>query len=565
MSVTVHYDGGIDRIVVEAPARLARVIGRIPTARQVRGEERWLVSPDWLSILAIGTELGDVDGFVSTPAMDSLVDKWLSHEGVVSMCKGLDDGQDPRLWSYQYAGVACLQTGGFVLGDEMGTGKTVMALSAIRGLPEARRILVVSPKSMIHRWAREAEVWFPEAQAFVLDGTKAQREKKWKYIMEETPRDHPVIVTVNWEALRSLAGQISYGSTKSQPPGILDECDWDVVIADEAHRAKDPKAQQTRALKHVAQNARWRWALTGTPVLNTPGDMWSLLDFAVPDLTPRSRMRWHDRYIDYIETRFGPQDTGLRRDTRVELLRFWDMVSLRRTKDDVLDLPPITYQRREVDMAPEQARVYRKLEKDMIASVDGGIVASTDPLSLLTRLSQAASATLAIDESGGVTLDAPSNKVQALLEILAEGEGQVAVFAASKKLINVAADALQKAKISFVRITGDETGEIRDMNVEHFQRGGARVALCTLGAGSEGINLFAADTAVFLQRSYSYGQNQQAESRVHRAGQEADRVTIVDLVSLNSVDELVLDALASKGEMAQEVLRDALTRGQFRP
>ena len=239
------------------------------------------------------------------------------------------------------------------------------------------------------------------------------------------------------------------------------------------------------------------------------------------------------------------------------MLRVWDMVSLRRTKDEVLDLPPVTRQTRDVEMAPEQGRAYRKLQKDMIAAVDGGIVVATDPLSLLTRLSQAASATLSIDDEDNVALSAPSNKVQALLEILEEmGEGrQVAVFAQSRKLIDLCEDALLAKHIGYVRITGAETGGVRDMNVQTFQDGGARVALCTLGAGSEGIDLFAADTAVFLQRSYSYGQNQQAESRVHRGGQTKP-VTLIEVVSTGTVDEVVIEALASKGEMSEEVLRD---------
>jgi SNF2 family DNA or RNA helicase len=223
-------------------------------------------------------------------------------------------------------------------------------------------------------------------------------------------------------------------------------------------------------------------------------------------------------------------------------------------------------------MKPAQRSAYNKMVKDMIVRVETGILAATDPLALLTRLSQMASALPVLEEDDEgmtqvVALDAPSNKVDALLEIMDETEGQLVVFAMSRKLIELAARELDRQAdmsknknrtydFSYVEITGRVDSGMRDANVQMFQSGKRRIALCTLAAGSEGINLFAADTAVFLQRSYSFGQTQQAEARIHRMGQEAERVTIIDLVSKDTVDEAVIKALQSKGEMSEQVLRD---------
>ena len=122
--------------------------------------------------------------------------------------------------------------------------------------------------------------------------------------------------------------------------------------------------------------------------------------------------------------------------------------------------------------------------------------------------------------------------------------------------LQVAQAALDKKAISYVRITGDESAEIRSIGVQQFQEGLVRVALCTFGAGSEGITLTRASTAVFLQRPWSLVQSKQAEDRIHRIGQDAEKVLIIDLVSRGTVDVGVHDALVSKGETLETVVRD---------
>jgi len=550
-----------DQLVLVAPPRLADVIARIPGLKAERGTDAWVGKVTPALVFAIAAELSGIEGFSPSPTVTNLARQFKLDRMQTALHKADPPVEyEPRLYDYQHAGVEMLLKGGCLLGDEMGTGKTVMALTAARQAGGA--VLVVAPNSMKHRWAREAEVWYPEAVSFVLEGTAKQKQKT---IHEATYAwhhgDQPVIVTTNWESLRALSRLAPYGSVKrtekeKEAGPLNNSISWNVVIADEAHRAKDPKAKQTRALWAVAHGASYRWALTGTPVLNTPGDLWSIGRFYDPDTYTDSRHKWHNRFVDYIETQWGPKDIGLRKDRANEFAAWFDLSFIRRTKDEVLDLPPITYQTRELELTSKQSAAYNRMVTEMIVAVEGGVLMATDPLALLTRLSQIASATPVVHDLDVVGLDLPSNKVGALLEILDEGDRQVVVFAQSRKLIELAEGELLRKGIDTVSITGRVTAEQRDMNVTTFQNGGARVALCTLGAGSEGINLYAADTAVFLQRSYAYGMNQQAESRIHRNGQEADKVTIIDLVSKGTLDEDVIAALHSKGAMSEQVLRD---------
>ena len=137
------------------------------------------------------------------------------------------------------------------------------------------------------------------------------------------------------------------------------------------------------------------------------------------------------------------------------------------------------------------------------------------------------------------------------------------VFAQSRKLIDLAEAELDRKGITSVRVTGSEGSELRALNVQTFQEGRVRVALCTFGAGSEGITLTRASTAVFLQRPWSLVQSRQAEDRIHRIGQDADKVRIIDLISKGTVDGKVHEALVVKGENLESVVRDRERMAEF--
>jgi SNF2 family DNA or RNA helicase len=193
----------------------------------------------------------------------------------------------------------------------------------------------------------------------------------------------------------------------------------------------------------------------------------------------------------------------------------------------------------------------------MITQLDeGDVTYATNPLARLTRLTQFASAYATL-EGDDLRLAEPSCKIDGLLDVLSEAEGeQVVVFAESRQLIELASARLEKEKISHGLITGAILPAERQNNVDSFQAGRLRVMLCTMGAGGEGITLTAARIVVFLQRSWSLVKNKQAEDRVHRPGQDANKVEIIDVVSVGTVDEEIIDVRELKEERLQEVVRD---------
>jgi SNF2 family DNA or RNA helicase len=369
---------------------------------------------------------------------------------------------------------------------------------------------------------------------------------------------------VTWDTLRAHSRLAPYGSVRlsqeERTPKELNAIKWSAVVADEAHRAVDPKAKQTRALWYVSKDAEFRAALTGTPIVNTPADFWSLLHFVAPYEWP-SKQKFIDRYCLQMYNAAGYLDvTGLQHNHSAEFHALKDTRHLRRPKELVLPwLPPTVFETRDVDMTAAQKKVYKQLQKEVIADVEGGTVLALDPLSLLTRLTQAACATLTINEDGKVLLAAPSNKVDDLVDLLKHdmmSTDPLVVFAQSKQLIEIAATRLEKEGVTYSKIVGGQSDLVRETEEDRFHEGLSQVILLTLGAGAESMTLTEASVILFMQRSWSMVQNKQGENRVNRPGQLADKVTIIDQVSPDTVEEDQQNVYEGKSGMLEEIAQD---------
>ncbi len=163
-----------------------------------------------------------------------------------------------------------------------------------------------------------------------------------------------------------------------------------------------------------------------------------------------------------------------------------------------------------------------------------------------------------VNEQGEVRLTEPSSKIDALIEIIDElGGKQLVVAAESRQLIELACRRLDKHSITWRAVTGGQSEDQRRQAVAEFQDGKARVMLFTIKAGGTGITLTAADTIVFLQRSWSMLENKQAEDRVHRIGSERhENVEIIDLIAPGTVEEAQVVRLWQKSARLEEIVRD---------
>jgi SNF2 family DNA or RNA helicase len=485
------------------------------------------------------------------------------------------------LYPFQEAGVHFLATAKrALLTDEMGTGKTAQVIRTLAALTSLGQnpfpALVVCPNTLKRTWAAEFHKWWPQVPVSIVEGgPKAKRDQ----ILNATH-----VVIINWETLRMFSRLAPYGDirlkhcwlcdptiTEGDPTGKPTYCErcrkelnqraWVTVIGDEIHRAKDPKAKQTRAFWSCITGATtYRFGLTGTPIANNPIDLWPALR-AIDEKSWPSRSAYIDRYCLITPNVWsgGVSVIGIRPEMRNEFFEIVDPNMRRMPKDAVLPfLPPKNYVTRYVDMAPKQAKAYKQMEDDLVTQFDQGLLVAMNPLVQLTRLVQFASAYAEFNEQGEVRLTTPSCKVDALVDVLEDLDQEpCVVFAQSRQLIELAGAKLDQLKTSHAYVTGGQSTYERQQAVEDFQAGRTRVILCTIAAGGVGLTLTKANTAVFLQRSWSMVDNRQAEDRVHRIGSEIhDTVNIVDIVATGTVEERQREVLTSKDEMLEEIVRD---------
>lgn len=547
----LDYDYSTNTFLLQLPVIDNDLPQQIPGARWDKKQYAWRIHAGIPQVWAMGAALKGK--LFPTPNAEQARDYLLAPSNTEVL-------PIPGLYPFQQDGVQFLtrQFKG-LLADEMGTGKTVQMLSTLRTL-HAHYTLVVCTNSMKHKWAAEAAIWYPEAQAFVVEGTPAKKDQiiSTAYAAGDTD---PVIVIVNYESLRALTKLAGFGSLrvtdKEAKPGPLNLIPWEAVVADEAHRVKDPRSKQTRALWGVSREAHYRYALTGTPVVNNPDDLWTIMHFVDHKEWP-SRNAFRERYcLMYSNPHGGYENMGVRPDMQPELQAVLASRMIRRTKAEVLpDLPTKTYDMRPLPLTSEQAKVYTALRDEMLAQIDDGLLVVTDPLILAGRLRQAACAMPVLDADGNVTaLRTPSNKIAALLELIEDSTGPLVVFAESRKLIELAA-ACVPTGLLFGTVTGTDTPAERERTVRKFQAGALDIVLCTTGAGAEGITLTSADTLVFLQQSWSNVANKQAEDRIHRIGQESP-VQIITFISEGTIEDAVYAVTREKEDRLQEVVRDA--------
>jgi SNF2 family DNA or RNA helicase len=437
-------------------------------------------------------------------------------------------------------------------------------------------------------WSRELRVWNKYAVPYVVMGTAAQRRK----IITQATEDPDAVIVVNIESLRQYTRLAPYGSLALRKCRVCDprsgeesitaaKCEkhpkefnaipFRTVIFDEAHRMQDPKSKQTRAAWAVMHqpSVEVRQAATGTVIGTDLSNLWPIMHGIAPEDYP-TRSKWMDRYAEYMWSAFGTMDVvGINPATRDEFHTILNTRMRRIPKELVLhELPPIVRQQRFVEMSAKQKKAYDQLSASFMTRLeDGTVLVTGDYLERNTRLLQFSSSYVEVikDDPEDMTtwrvlLKEPSPKVDEVMDILADMDTtrQVAVCAQSRQLIELTAARLEKAGITYSLITGKVNEAGRTYALDQFQSGKTRVMLFTLGAGGTGLTMTAADTLIFMQRSYRMIDNLQSEGRVYRIGSEKHQsVTMIDIITAGTIEETdQIPALMVKLERLEEINRD---------
>lgn len=319
-----------------------------------------------------------------------------------------------------------------------------------------------------------------------------------------------------------------------------------MIAADEIHKMKNHASQQGKGFLQL--NTPTMIAMTGTPIMNAP------LDAYVP-------LKWlgYENHAFYSFRNFycimggynNKQVVGYK---HLEVLQEQlSEVMLRRTKEDVLDLPEKTYIDEYVEMTTKQAIIYSELRQEIRANIDQ-IKMANNPLAELIRLRQATGYTGIL--SSKIKESAKLDRMEELVEEARSNGKQVVIFSNWTQITDAVYQRLHQ-KYTLSVITGDTKDEIRQHNVNEFQAGRSTVAIGTIGAMGTGITLTAGTVEIFLDEPWNMALKEQAVDRCHRVGQ-TQNITIYTLLCKGTIDERINEIVEKKGAMA-----DALVDGKI--
>lgn len=392
--------------------------------------------------------------------------------------------------------------------SHMGTGKTASAIWAAdflikRGL--VRRVLVICPMSIMDSaWRNDLFSFAMHRKVDIAHGAA----KKRKQIIESDAE----FVIINFDGVQIVEKEIAEGG-------------FDLIIVDEASAYKKATTNRWKCLNRLVKPDTWLWMMTGTPAAQGPGDAYGLAKLVNPKNTPRTFGIFRDMVMHKVT-----QFTWKPKDNAVDTVHRMLQPAIRYTKEECLDLPPLIYVDRHVEMTKQQQKYYELLRKRMVMEASGEVVTAVNAAVKANKLLQVAGGSVYTDEGETLEFDIKS-RYSVLREVIDETSNKVLVFVPFQHSIQMVADRLRQDKISAEIINGSVSAGARTEIFRRFQNDtDPRVLVIQPQAAAHGVTLTAADTIVWWAPTASLEIYAQANARIHRAGQ-TNKCTVVKLES----------------------------------
>lgn len=446
-------------------------------------------------------------------------------------------------WRHQREAVSFIQKlrqsgkRGAMIAAVMGTGKSAMTVyfCAEEGF---QLILVLCPLRVVQVWRPQFEMHstLPFMVAPLDDSfanVRKKRDEAERQIKLAKARGVPVVVVINYDS--AWRPPFAAWAIKQK---------WDLVVADEIHRCKAPGGKASRYLARLAKAARFRLGLSGTPMPHSPLDVYGYFRFIDSTIFGWSFNKFRQHYA----VMGGYQNHQVvAYDNLDELNRKFYSVTFACGKD-VLDLPPEMHITYTCQLGPEARKVYRSLERNLIAEVQSGEITAANALVKLLRLQQITGGNIRTDDGAEVQIDSAKTKLlRDVLEDIAPEE-PVVVFCRFHKDL----DAVIRVAAETNRVSLELSGRTDDL--KRWQAGEAPVLAVQIESGGVGVDLTRARYSIYFSLGFSLGSYEQSLARIHRPGQTRP-VEYIHLLAEGTVDEKVMAALSRRADVVNTVLQ----------
>lgn len=390
--------------------------------------------------------------------------------------------------------------------NEQGTGKTASAIWAADFLMKqgkVRRALVICPLSIMDSaWRADMFTFAMHRTVDIAYGSKDKRRQ----IIEGDAE----FIIVNYDGVEIVADAVANGG-------------FDLIIVDEATHYKNPQTNRWKVLSKLIKPETWLWMMTGTPAAQSPLDAFGLAKLVNPKGVPRFFGTFREQVM-YKVTQFKwmprPEATDVVYNALQPAIRF--------TKDQCLDLPDMTYAKREVPLTSQQKKYYDMLKSRMVMQADGEEITAANAAVMMNKLMQISCGAVYTDDNETLEFDI-KNRYNILKEVIDESSQKVLVFVPFRHVIDLLAERLKKDKITTEVISGDVSAKRRTDIFKRFQeQPDPRVLVIQPRAAAHGVTLTAANTVVWWGPTSSLETYAQANARVHRSGQK-HKCTVVQL------------------------------------
>ncbi len=431
----------------------------------------------------------------------------------------------------------------FLLGDEQGLGKTkqVIDIAVAKKISKGYKhcLIICGVNGLKYNWEAEIDVHSNESSHILgtryLKNGKAKIGSNKDKLADLINLPDSYFLITNVETLRDKDIQ-----------DTLKELTADGTIGmaaiDEIHKCKNPASQQGKGILKVLPETRI--AMTGTPLMNTPLDLFIVLKWLGFE---RHSFYQFKKYYCVMGGFGGYEIVGYR--NLGELQENLDSLMIRRLKKDALDLPDKLYTTEYVEMNTKQTRIYNEVKAEIKEQIDK-IKISNNPLAQLIRLRQATGYTGIL--SSQIQESAKLDRLEEIIEELVDNNEKAIIFSNWTSMTNPTYERLKRFNPAI--ITGEtidrETEKDRFMNDNN-----CKVIIGTLGAMGTGLTLTAASTVIFLDSPWNRANKEQAEDRAHRIGTKSN-VNIITLVCKDTIDERIEDLVMQKGKMADALVDD---------